>query len=522
MTDCKSRTIIRIFQVVLFIQLIAILRFESLDVASYAQAPDLAEMFPDFEEHPPYDGDCTKKPFGTVCVSFADGYTWLIRAGVMGSRKYTSEGYTVTVVIGSDGYDYHHVHGTKLVKKVNTGEVLPFDVDQWLNGPDREDFSWDVRVSRPNLTLQQRYKVEITANFDGGRLRDRTTEHDLHFVLKVATEDNNWVPGYSHTRILFPLQVDKFNIVVLRDYVYLRPGSYTIALIAYDPILSKGNVWRKRVKVSPLRGDKLPELDRDLPYVEFPSKAPHLAAPQLAGGREWLPVKNNRSLCIDIVVNTSMDWDHKPDLGVQHPAAWQAYARPRTPTVNLESILQVASVLSHLEPREGRVRVSVVDTLRMKTLADREDAGVFDWLHVSRRTDDWQNNSRLIERNNRDTIDDDWSSSQPQACAYLLEKLQEILDDNACMFGTESTLKIVILVSTDMVFPENTTIDQIAPQDLDSIRFFHFKIPKGISADDDLQEMLKQTKPRKVTVRESGSFRKDLADLISRLEQLTK
>ena len=83
-----------------------------------------------------------------------------------------------------------------------------------------------------------------------GGLRHSAIQHDLHFVLKVATGDSNWVPGYSHTRVPFPPQEYNFNVIDFSDGVYLRPGRYTLALIVYDPILKKGNLWRKRVKVS--------------------------------------------------------------------------------------------------------------------------------------------------------------------------------------------------------------------------------------------------------------------------------
>jgi hypothetical protein len=384
-------------------------------------------------------------------------------------------------------------------------EGPPFDVDRWLNGPDREDFPWDVRVSTPSLTLQQRYRVEIRAFFDGGGLRDSTIQHDLHFVLKVATEDNNWVSGYSHTRVPFPPREYNFNVIEFSDGLYLRPGRYTLALIVYDPILKKGNVWRKRVKVSPITGDILPELDRDLPDIEFTSKERPLAE-----GKEWLPVKNSRSLCIDIVANTSMDWHHERRLGVLYSARGRGWAS--SPSVTSTDILQVASVLSHLGLRKGRVRVSIVDPLWMKTLFNREDAAVFDW----------QRASQVVEMRDPDTIDIGLLVSQMQASAYLVDKLHEILKDDACAPGTESPLKIVIVVSTYMVFAKQTAIRQIVPQDPASVRFFHFRIPKGIPADDDLYKMLKPTNPQTVTVAGGLSFRKDLAVLISRLENLTQ
>ena len=382
----------------------------------------------------------------------------------------------------------------------------PFDVVQWLSGPDREDFPWDVRVSAPFLTLQQRSAVEIRAFFDGGILRERPVPHDLHFVVKVATGDNHWVPGCSHTRVPFPPQVGRFHAIEFADNVYLRPGLYTIALIAYDPILNKGNIWRRQVKVDALKKDKLPELDRNLRNIDFTSKDHPMAE-----GREWLPVNNKRSLCIDIVANTSMDWYLNPGLGRYWTAPhYSRAARIREPSVKLTDVLQVASVLSHLGLQKGRVRVSIVDVLRVKTYLNREDAAVLDW----------QRANRIIEAGNPPTVDKDALASQTQASAYLVDKLSEILEDDACAPGMEHPLKIVIVVSTDMVFAKHTPIRQIVPQGPASVLFFHYRIPKGIPADDDLGKMLKPANPRTVTVRDGLSFRKDLADLISHLERI--
>jgi hypothetical protein len=48
-----------------------------------------------------------------------------------------------------------------------TSETRPaLPIDEWLRGPDREDFRWKVRVSRPRLTFQQRHLVQIRATVD--------------------------------------------------------------------------------------------------------------------------------------------------------------------------------------------------------------------------------------------------------------------------------------------------------------------------------------------------------------------
>ena len=389
-------------------------------------------------------------------------------------------------------------------KKEPADDAPPFNVDQWLYGPDREDFSWSADIFPPILTLQQRYSVRVRASFyiRSDIVGDQTIPQDFHFVLKVAAGDGNWIPQYSYTRIPFPSKEDKYQILEFRDAVYLRPGLYTIALIAYDAISGKGNILHKRVTVSPVKRDKLPELDRDLPKVEFTSDERPLAK-----GREWLPVNNQRSLCIDIIANTSMDPYHHPTMGRN------STGRGPLRTGNQSTpILQVASVLSHLGLSSGRVRVSIVDTLRMQTLFHREDASGFDWKRAS----------QIATAKPSPTIDIDLVASQTQASAYLHDRVQEILEDSGCASGTEIPLKTVIVVSTDMVFPADTLIREIALPNRDSVRFFHFKIPMGDLAYDDLHKMLKRTEAKAFTVRNGASFRKNLADLIAYLEKFAK
>ena len=134
---------------------------------------------------------------------------------------------------------------------------------------------------------------------------------------------------------------------------------------------------------------------------------------------------------------------------------------------------------------------------------------------------DWQRAGQVVGTKAPPSIDIDSLASQPQASAYLLDKLHEILEDDACAPGKESPLKIVIVVGTDMVFAKHTPIRQIAPQDPASVLFFHFRT-RFIPAADDLSKMLKMTNCKAYTFQNGSSFREDLADLISRLEKFAK
>jgi len=366
----------------------------------------------------------------------------------------------------------------------------PFDVGEWLNLPDHNDFPWKVRVYGPVLTRQQRQQLTISATINGFDLEDVGRKRDLHFVLKVATADGRWIPGYSYTHGSVPSGMDWYHNIEYANILFVRPGRYTIVLIVYDAFLKQGNIVRKRVKVTGLSKDPLPELDRTLPEVEFTGGNQIVSrfSQFLSPSKEWLPVKNSRSLYVDIVVNTSID---------------EPYDRYSWPT------LQASSVLSHLLLEKGCVRVTILDALRMKTLFDREDATNFDWQHAM----------QVFMEQERAVIDLGTLGSRTQASAYLDDVFQKILDEGACAPGEESPLRIVIVVGGgSFEFPKHTSVQQIVPQDPASVRFFYFRYT-DIWLSDDLLDMLKRTKPQKFFIDQPLVFRKALAELISDLEK---
>lgn len=77
---------------------------------------------PGFVEQPPYTGDCTKRPAGSTCLGFDDGYTWFFSTWtdsvVVWSEAGTWQDKKIQVVNGQQA-DYYHILGTDLVKQVN-------------------------------------------------------------------------------------------------------------------------------------------------------------------------------------------------------------------------------------------------------------------------------------------------------------------------------------------------------------------------------------------------------------------
>jgi|WetSurMetagenome_2_1015567.scaffolds.fasta_scaffold381257_1 hypothetical protein len=223
----------------------------------------------------------------------------------------------------------------------------------------------------------------------------------------------------------------------------------------------------------------------------------------LKAGR-FLLVKSQRPLRIDVVVNASVDSvDDWKRILTDFPDK----------STKLTYLLACSSIVSHLIPSNGSIRVSILDTLKMKTFADRENAIDFDW----------ESAIKTVAGQNPDTVDARSLGSQNKASAYFTDQLQKIIKcdaNDSCASAKESPLRIVIVVSHEMKFTENKPVQKLVlPQDSASIRFFYFLMMERAGVNDDIYRTLKSTNPKRYDISDYSSFLKALKALISEIEK---
>ncbi len=161
-------------------------------------------------------------------------------------------------------------------------------VESWLLGPDQNSFDWKVEVGQPSLTFQQRYQVSMMASFRVDSLyKAGLSPLDLHFITKFAGEDGRWLPGQSYSRFQPPANLARGDQIRSISTVYAKPGAYKVAVIAYDRLHQKGNIWRGTVRIPPIPRDPLSISDADLPTVEFLQ-----SVPPPTGTRGWLALRD--------------------------------------------------------------------------------------------------------------------------------------------------------------------------------------------------------------------------------------
>ena len=69
-----------------------------------------------YEEKEPYTGNCSKRPKGTICLRFSDGYVWLVSDSVKGYEEFEAGDYKIAVTIGFKAR-YYHVLDTMWIKE---------------------------------------------------------------------------------------------------------------------------------------------------------------------------------------------------------------------------------------------------------------------------------------------------------------------------------------------------------------------------------------------------------------------
>ena len=393
-------------------------------------------------------------------------------------------------------------------------QAPPADVpiEQWLRGPEREDFKWKVRILPSWLTFQQRHAVQVRAEFHLRELRKRgISVDDLHMALKVATPDGEWLPGQAYSKLEIKSEYGK-EIETVATF-YARPGKYSLALIAYDSRNQRGNLWRGSLTVPGVKNDPLPDSDSSLPVIQF---LPHATLARAQGrigahriffdasafgqGKMTLPVRNDRPVQIDILANVSLS--DALNLPNRQAPDWLY-------KINADTLLQASNVLSQLDPKKGCVRFSAMDILRQKAFVDRQDATHLDWNEIVKQVQELQ----------RVKIEARVLANQKQTAELFAKYIDQLLETPGCDF-TEPPIHVLIVMGDAFVFPTRTVMRPV--QSHPDTRAYYLKLmPIGAGNWDQVENLLRPLHPTRFEFASSLRFREILATLITRIQDVS-
>jgi hypothetical protein len=384
-------------------------------------------------------------------------------------------------------------------------------VEDWLGGGDRSDFPWKVRLLPARLTFQQRHLVEVQVIIRSEDLQVSDKERELFATLAVSDESGRWLREAESITLEIPANLSKSQEILFSEAIYLRPGSYIIAVMVGDGVFRKVNVRRLPVRVSPLKNDPLSDRDLRLPAVEFAPDVPDAPPGVLRfAGKAWpmapeplpLPVETGRPLAIDLVLNTAVSFGFVSGRG---SVTGTASSYP----ILTGAVLQAGNFLSQMDLKSGCVRTSVVNVRRMEKIADRQESRRLNWEELQAPL--WQRGSH--------TIDVGTLQNRNRQSAFLHEVLDGIMSDaDPCSRGAGKSEHVVVFISQDLQFPAETVMMPLRSAAGRDCRLFYFQLNVGfVSGGDTIRDMLKALRPRVLRFDSPNSFRQAVARFLAEI-----
>jgi len=379
----------------------------------------------------------------------------------------------------------------------------------WYEGPEQHAPHWHINFDHPTLDFSQRFVVGVRATVPADVKGRRP---DWHIYLGIADESGRWSLNYDYSRIDLRQVPPNAKPLLWHGYAFVRPGTYRIALVAYDAINERHFVWHKTMQID--RPSVLPDIDRDLPAVELvdPDRIP----PPVP---EYIPIHTHAPVRVDVVFNLTGN----EQLSLT-PSDLDSFRHP-----NLESGMRgAAGVLSQLAPTQGCVRISAIDILRLKVVLDRSSADAPSNLNRVQQA--------IPSLRDNGAIDIHSLMGRTKAREFFHQFIDKIVGDNAaCSPEFVGAGHAIIVVSDSLVFPENSdTAPVVVSEDRSSLIFhMRFSSPSirvnSYNSDpiavryslDEVGHMLSPLHPRNFDVVEGKDFRRAVAEIIQDIETST-
>ena len=374
----------------------------------------------------------------------------------------------------------------------------------WFEEADQHAPRWLVQFDSPTLTYSQRFVVGVRAIVPANR-NERSP--DWHIFLRIADESGQWFQNYDYFHVDLRNIPPKAEPVVWNGYALVQPGTYRLALVAYDAINERHFVWSKMLRVH--RPNLLPDIDRDLPKVEFVDLS--RIQPPIP---EYLPVHTQAPAQIDVVFNLTGN----EQLSLT-PNNLDSFRRSSVE----DGLRGAAGVLSQLTPSQGCVRVSAIDILRLKVVLDRSSG-------------DPASNLSRIEREipgalNNDAVDVHTLEGRTKAREFFHQFLENVISDNAgCSPQLPNADRAIIVVSDSLIFPKGTNSEPVSLPEHRNVSFFHVRFSytlfvkqdppflSAVTTNDEVGHLLSSLHPRNFDVVEPRDLRRAVAEIVRDIE----
>jgi hypothetical protein len=369
---------------------------------------------------------------------------------------------------------------------------------------------WTARVSDPELSVHQRLAARVIVQVDGAELAKRRGRGQFLVLVQVNDEQGRAFQNHQEMNLEQIEAGIKANDAVFSQLFFILPGEYRVSIAIFATATEEHSVIRRKLHVSPLKNDPLPDAWHDLPRVEFlgPEMPPDSWYLPSVKGKLALTVEPREPIHIDLIVNLT--------------PSERLTGSNRVQNRNLGALLPATKVLSQVEWRNATFGLALLDLARRRVT----------WREENVQGLDWSNARASFAEINPGLIDVKSLENRTRSAEFFLDEIGRrisapkkpqavIILSGAVEFDTAQEVHPVFLD-----IPSNTRVFYIRYQPLTPL--FYSRRPGGsfsprrpiVPAVDQLEPLLKPLEPRLFDVATPDQFRKALATILREAAKL--
>jgi len=243
---------------------------------------------------------------------------------------------------------------------------IPFA--QWLAENRSSQIHWSVTISPAELSTHQRLILRATARIDGKELEKRRNSGRFEALIEYADTTGHVWQNHSSVDPAKLQAAMQHHYLDIHFYAFILPGDYTVSLGVCDPKTFEHSVAIRKVHISPLKTEPLPNSWAGLPAVDLvpantePPDIWYLGDTQT---KLNLPAETKRPLHVQLLLNTTPS---------QKAAGSAAALRD-----NMSVLIPAMKVLSQMQLRNGSIDAAMLDLTHRKVVFDQKNAAALDW-----------------------------------------------------------------------------------------------------------------------------------------------
>jgi hypothetical protein len=278
-------------------------------------------------------------------------------------------------------------------------------------------------------------------------------------------------------------------------HAVVQPGDYLLWVVLYDRMTGKHNLAKRRIHVSELRRDPLPELYLHSPLVEFPEVRDSDSNEKgifFVNSPLNLPVRNKRPLQVELISMLSP------------PEQWTG--RSRVVRTHNDDTLGALAALSQLGMADGSMSITGLDLARRQVMFEQRDF----------RSVEWDSLMQAMKKAQGLNISTEALQGAKNNGAFFREVLNQRLSSDSAA----EAMRVIIVVTSGQLFESGSDLRPIQVESDCNCHVYYLRFRLNLNdVFDQLEKFMKPLRPRIFNLLTARDLRNAIAEIVGEMEK---